>query len=86
MSTCRGCGKEIVWAKTSNGANIAMDPKALVLSVLPEGGKLIAIKPIGVQGERWLVVHWATCPNAEDFHKKPDPQPQRHFSEPEEPA
>lgn len=82
MTTCRGCGKEIVWAITNNGKNIPLDPKALVFSVLPEGGKLIAIKPVGVLGERWLVSHWATCPKAEDFHKKPEPQPDLHFSEP----
>ena len=70
VSTCRGCGKEIVWATTQHGKNIPLDPKALVFSVLPEGGKLIAVKPGGgAIGERWMVSHWSTCLKAADFHK-----------------
>lgn len=88
-SVCRGCGKEIVWAETNHGKKIPLDPKALVFSVLPQGSGLIAVKPSGGPiGERFMVSHWATCPNANDFHKpKPAAPPaDRHFSEPQESA
>lgn len=88
MTTCRGCGREIVWAETSHGKKVPLDPKALVFSVVQEGSKLIAVKPIGMPSERWMVSHFATCPAAADFsgRNRDVPVIQRHFSEPKESA
>lgn len=86
---CRGCKKEIVWATTSTGKNIPLDPSVTVYSVVPERGRLIAVQPTpGVLGERFLVSHFNTCPNANDFSGKNknavvDPQ-RRDFNEPKE--
>jgi hypothetical protein len=91
MSTCRGCGKEIVWAETSHGKKVPLDPKALVFSVMDQGGKLIAVKPSGgPAGERFMVSHFATCPDAEDFsgrnskgsQEAPAPRAEINYSEP----
>jgi hypothetical protein len=85
-SKCRSCGREIVWAETQHGAKVPLDPKALVFSVLEVGNKLIAVKPGGLHGERWLVSHFATCKDANAWsgHKPGDPMPEKHFSEPKE--
>lgn len=64
MSTCRGCGREIVWGVTSDGKRIPLDPRPPVYrtgTLLPEGG---------VRCERdreALCSHFATCPNADQF-------------------
>lgn len=101
MSTCRSCGRDILWAETQHGKKVPLDTKALVFSVVQDGMKFIAVKPTGgVIGERFLVSHFATCPeaNAWSGHKRGDPGPppdkphnmtsdelpQRHFSEPKE--
>ncbi len=87
MSTCRSCGREIVWAETQHGKSVPLDPKALVFSVIQEGAKLIAVKPSGgAIGERWMVSHFATCVDANKWsgHRPGEPMPDRHFSEPRE--
>lgn len=71
MTTCRGCGKEIVWATTSTGKNMPLDPNVTVYSVVPERGRLIAVKPTpGVLGERFMVSHFNTCSDADQFSGK----------------
>lgn len=68
MTVCKGCGKEILWATTSHGKNVPLDPKALVFSVVKENGKLIAVKPTpGLRGEEFFVNHFATCSKASEF-------------------
>lgn len=86
MSKCRGCNAEIVWAKTQNGKNVPLDPRAIVYSVAPFEGNLIAIQPVGhIPGEKFMVSHFNTCPNANEFSgSKKEPAPERHFSEPQE--
>jgi hypothetical protein len=89
VTTCRGCGKEILWAETEHGKKIPLDPKALVFSVVKDDhGRLIAVAPSGGPiGEKFYVSHWATC--REVLKPKQDrvwEQPQRNFNEPKEPA
>jgi len=88
MNTCRGCGKEIVWAETQHGKKVPLDPKALVFSVMSENGKMIAVSLTGHRGpagDLIMTSHFATCPNANDFHKKPE-SAQQSFIEPKEPG
>ncbi len=85
---CRGCGRPIVWAETSAGKNVPLDPRAVVYSVVMERGKRIAVKPTpGVFGEEFMVSHFNTCPKANDFSGSKRPSTElpfdRHFSEPE---
>ncbi len=88
MSTCRSCGREIVWARTQHGKSVPLDPKALVFSVVKENnGELIAVKPTpGVAGEVFMVSHFATCQDANKWsgHKPGEPMPHRDFNEPKE--
>ena len=86
MTTCRSCNREIVWAETSHGKKVPLDPKALVFSVMSQGDKLIAVKPTGGPiGERFMVSHFATCPDANQWSgQKREPAPDQHFSEPKE--
>lgn len=58
-STCRGCGRPIVWIETPDGKRIPLDPKPPVYRVTSDG-----------RGERdrlCMVSHFATCPQASDF-------------------
>ena len=88
-SFCKGCGAPIVWATSSTGKSIPLDPRAKVYSVVPERGRLIAVEPLSaVIGERFMVSHFTTCPKANQFSgsKKQEqpPAPVQHFSEPVE--
>lgn len=66
MSTCKGCGKEIVWGITSDGKKIPLDPRPPVYSFTPLVGETLN----GLKVERMYnahVSHFATCPKANDF-------------------
>ena len=86
---CKGCGNTIVWAETSHGKNVPLDPKAVVYSVRPENGKLIAVAitgHTGPSGDTIMVSHFNTCPKANDFsgsRRVAPPEPEKHFSEPQ---
>ncbi len=91
---CRSCGREVVWKTTQHGKKVPLDPKALVFSVVGE----TAVKPTpGVLGETFMVSHFATCPDANQWSgKNREPAaaaesktpftmaPDRHFSEPKD--
>lgn len=64
MSACRGCGKEIVFAKNPDtGRLIPLDAKALCYRVVEEvPGQLSAYR-----AKDCMVTHFATCPDAKDF-------------------
>jgi hypothetical protein len=80
MSACRTCGREIVWKTTQHGKKVPLDPKALVFSVVGD----IAVKPTpGVAGETFMVSHFATCPDANEWSKNKAAPADRHFSEPQ---
>jgi monoamine oxidase len=50
-ATCKGCGAQIEWWKTTNGHNIPMNPMPMQ----------------GADDHAPAVPHWATCPKAKDF-------------------
>lgn len=62
MTTCKGCGKEIVWAVTAEGRKIPLDPRPPVYSLIdtPRGKE-------AVRTTLAMVSHFSTCPNANDF-------------------
>jgi hypothetical protein len=73
VSTCRGCGKEIVWGTTEEGTKIPLDPRAPVYSLGPRkigesaafgethGDQLVKRTSLA------MVSHFATCPKASQF-------------------
>ncbi len=79
MSTCRGCGAEILWGLTANGARIPLDPKPqkrVVLTPVFERDDLGFVKAV-IHDERAQVVdtstpHHATCRRANGFRKRPE--------------
>lgn len=57
ITRCRGCRARIIWFKTEGGKNTPVDAD----SVEPEDEELDTEKH---------VVHWRTCPNANEFRKR----------------
>jgi hypothetical protein len=74
--TCRGCGKPIVWAKNlrADGSlqNIPLDPRAPVYSVQVIGEN--EVRCTLVPRDNFMVSHFATCPNANDFSRGRKPR------------
>lgn len=75
MSRCKGCGREMVWAKTPAGKNIPLErvPNGYEVS----GGQAIEIGTLdGV-----YISHFLTCPKANQFSgsKKSKPQQEALF-------
>jgi hypothetical protein len=58
---CKGCGAEIIWAKTSNGKYTPIDAKEKSFYHISSDGTATLMK--GHES------HWYTCPNAKDFKK-----------------
>ena len=77
MSVCQGCKAEIVWALTSAGKSMPLDPEPH-----PDGN----VEAMQDQDGRWHVIavhpgpdlfggtryhsHFTTCPKADDFKRK----------------
>ena len=61
-SLCKGCQKPIVWAKSSEGKMIPIDPRPPIYAYSTEGGETVA-RRVFAHG----VSHFATCPNADNF-------------------
>lgn len=63
MSTCKGCGKSIVWATTPQGRRIPLDANTptYTVTVFPENTPAIAERSAA------MVSHFVTCPKANDF-------------------
>ena len=62
MSTCKGCGKPIIWGETRSGKKIPLDPKPPMYSFEKEGAKQVIVRRNDI-----YVSHFATCSNANDF-------------------
>ena len=69
MPKCKGCGAKIKWVKMNSGGNMPLDPE-------PQKIVVISSMVFGKEERGTLltghVVHWATCPNADDFKKEKD--------------
>lgn len=69
MARCRSCGAEIVWAETSGGRYMPLDPEPRQDgNMIIENGRAIAAGPLD-QGERF-VAHFVSCPDAAAWRKK----------------
>lgn len=75
---CEGCGRRIVWGKTSEGKSIPLDPTPAVYYVKPSmdgaTAELSPLEPapVGMSGALMrirgaMVTHFATCPEAHRF-------------------
>lgn len=80
---CKSCGAPVLWAVTSSGSRIPLDPTEIrasadgpgrAVSLVVEGGAVVSLRedPAGDQVGRES--HFATCPNAAQ-HRKPTPAP-----------
>ena len=83
MAKCKGCGAQIVWVKMPGGKSMPCDPDLIPYweregasgkVVTPNGEVLSCVfsgdadKATGVG----YVLHWSTCPKAEQFRRKKD--------------
>ena len=83
MARCRGCGKEIIFVKSTAGKFIPCDPSKVIFSKPGEGkarvvklnGEVISCT-IGTGDDTSEAVgvgyipHWSTCEAANQFRKK----------------
>jgi hypothetical protein len=68
MSSCSSCHQRILWAKTSRGENIPLNPEPIVGGNLDlVDGVVRYVQPSG--GVKLYTSHFASCPCA-DAHRK----------------
>ena len=80
MSICKGCGAEISWIRTKNGKSIPVDEKPVPYyegnsaKIVLEDGTVVSGDLDGPE-EAFrgfgYVSHFATCPKAGKFRRKP---------------
>ena len=81
ITTCRGCGAEIAFIKTTKGKSMPVTPEAVTFIdgggpntyVMADGSVRRGRSPeYGDRGELMTgyISHFATCPEADRFHKK----------------
>lgn len=63
MPTCKACGAEIIWKKTTNGKNIPLDTEPRKMATIMKDGETVWI------GDAYTT-HWETCPEADRFRTK----------------
>ena len=61
-TTCKACGKPIVWIRTTKGKSMPCDAEPVAYKEI-KGGKE---KMTGVG----YIPHWSTCPQANSFRKR----------------
>jgi len=78
MAPCRGCGKQIVWTKTTAGRPMPCDPELIRFHeekgapgsyVLPDG-RVMRGTPCDTGEMAGYISHWATCPKQGQFRRK----------------
>jgi hypothetical protein len=83
-STCRCCGKPIIWMKTKAGRNMPCDDKLVPYwakadghtCVLTNAGELRKCELSGESGTetgQGRVPHWITCNDPDQFRKRGKP-------------
>lgn len=65
MPTCRGCGAEIIFARTDRGAMMPLNKEETKVAVIRHNGETRVDRL--VVGH---VPHHITCPQADDFRRK----------------
>jgi len=71
MASCKGCGAEISWGRTQNGANIPLDRISKdhymgTVTEFPMGFDTFYVAPVRVVYRS----HFLTCKKANEFSKK----------------
>ena len=74
MSACRGCGKEIIWGKTEDGKKIPLDPVPPVYRFFVTMEEDLQDNAVERAGRNYMVSHFATCKNANDFSASRKPK------------
>lgn len=75
MSACRGCGKDVVWARLPDGGKIPLDPRPPVYEVSevteadPNNPGQVVTVTTATRAPGKMVSHFATCPKASDFSR-----------------
>lgn len=78
VSSCRGCGAPIVWAKDAAGHSIPLDPRPPVYRVTDQlpapAAERLTEQHLNGPLVAAMVSHFATCPKAAQFSgSKPKP-------------
>lgn len=79
IAECKGCGAEMIWARTGRGKKMPLDaePTADGVFVLegdeqnPTTHRLPNDAAATYTGEKYTA-HWSTCPKRDDFKRKQD--------------
>lgn len=84
-TTCRGCGAEIEWIKTKNGASMPVNPGyveidiagAKIMTIVTDEGKVESGSPINrvtlfppEMVAKGRISHFSTCPQASRYRKQ----------------
>ena len=80
-TTCRACGKPIIFLKTLKGKTTPVDAEAVYfipdlagknLYVLPDGGTMRGVEPKPEDKDRHIgyISHFATCTTPDFFRKR----------------
>jgi hypothetical protein len=72
MSKCKGCGAEIIWARTLNKKPIPLDAEPTLdgnISLEKGIAAVVADNYLGPGQGPLYKSHFATCPKAKDFRK-----------------
>ena len=78
---CRGCGRPIIWIRTSGRKSMPCDPDQVFYWQTPGGrqkivtpnGEVLSAELEGPQDKATgigFISHFATCPNGSDFRKR----------------
>ena len=68
MSTCKGCGKPILWAVTEDGKKIPLDPTPPVYQVIGTLNTVLGDEKLVARAkEGYYVSHFSTCSHANEF-------------------
>jgi len=60
---CRGCGKDVLWAKTVDGRTIPLDVRRELRFVFVMNEDRVVLTPT-------YQTHFATCPVSDQFRRK----------------
>lgn len=71
-STCRDCGRPIVWAKTARGKNLPLDPNPMASGELElvatgtENGRVVfAVRAAAPDATKGYRCHFESCPKSQ---------------------
>lgn len=81
LSTCRGCGRPILWIGTPAGKSMPCDPQPVAFwqrkggmaKIVTPNGEVVSADLDGLPGMEsgeGYISHFATCPEAERFRSR----------------